>query len=89
MEMLSEKQLRNLSTERLNSLRKVLVKERAKLEFQAAESGNPTELVHEANEIAEYYDTVKNIMADREHLEKPKDKSKKRSRDTLRGRWDE
>ena len=91
MNFLTEKQLKNLTTERLNALRKTVVKENAKLQYEASKTIAFSEEVHkEASAMQEYYDLIKEIMEDREHIEKPKAKEKRNKRDTIRGKsWEE
>ena len=90
MNFLTEKQLKNLNTERLNALRKSVIKENAQIQYEV-ENTNATEERHqEARAVQEYYDLIKEIMEDREHIEKPKAKDKRNKRDTIRGKsWEE
>ena len=94
MTFLTEKQLKNLTTERLNALRKSVVKQNAKAQFEVSsrlEKGFSTDgYIDEARAMQEYYDLIKEIMEDREHIEKPKAKEKRNKRDTIRGKsWEE
>lgn len=86
MNFLTEKQLKNLTTERLNALRKSVIKTNAHAQYQIDNYVSTDEQRQEARALQEYYDLIKEVMEDREHLEKPKAKGKKFSRDTIRGR---
>ncbi|BES53112.1 hypothetical protein [Aeromonas phage phiWae14] len=79
MEILSEKKLRNLTTERLNALRKVVLKSRAAAEYHAEHDSSSQADMERAATLAEYYDLIKSVMEEREHIERPaKDKSRPR-----------
>lgn len=86
MNFLTEKQLKNLTTERLNALRKRVIKENARAQYQVDSFVSTEEQRKDARALQEYYDLIKEVMDDREHLEKSKAKGKKFSRDTIRGR---
>ena len=86
MNFLTEKQLKNLTTERLNALRKSVIKENARAQYQVDSFVGTEEQRKDARALQEYYDLIKEVMDDREHLEKSKAKGKKFSRDTIRGR---
>lgn len=90
MNFLTEKQLKNLTTERLNALRKSVIKENAQIQYEVENTNATEERHHEARAVQEYYDLIKEIMEDREHIEKPKAKEKRNKRDTIRGKsWEE
>ena len=90
MNFLTEKQLKNLTTERLNALRKSVIKENAQIQYKVENTNATEERLHEARAVQEYYDLIKEIMEDREHIEKPKAKDKRNKRDTIRGKsWEE
>ena len=86
MNFLTEKQLKNLTTERLNALRKSVIKENAQIQYEGENTKATEERHQEARAVQEYYDLIKEVMEDREHIEKPKAKGKKFTRDTIRGR---
>ena len=90
MEILSEKKLRNLTTERLNALRKVVLKSRASAEYHADHDSSSQADMERASTMAEYYDLIKSIMDEREHLERPaKDKSRpRRDGRNVKRSWD-
>lgn len=78
MDFLTEKQLRNLTTERLNALRKTVLKARAAAEFNADHDSGSQADMERASNLAEYYELIKTVMDEREHIErsnKPKQKS--------------
>ncbi len=90
MNFLTEKQLKNLTTERLNALRKSVIKENAQIQYEVENTKATEERHQEARAVQEYYDLIKEIMEDREHIEKPKVKDKRNKRDTIRGKsWEE
>lgn len=90
MNFLTEKQLKNLTTERLNALRKSVIKENAQIQYEVENTKATEERHQEARAVQEYYDLIKEIMEDREHIEKPKAKDKRNKRDTIRGKsWEE
>ena len=90
MNFLTEKQLKNLTTERLNALRKSVIKENAQIQYEVENTNVTDEQRQEARAVQEYYDLIKEIMEDREHIEKPKAKDKRNKRDTIRGKsWEE
>ena len=90
MNFLTEKQLKNLTTERLNALRKSVIKENAQIQYEVENTKATDEQRQEARALQEYYDLIKEIMEDREHIEKPKAKDKRNKRDTIRGKsWEE
>ena len=75
MNFLTEKQLKNLTTERLNALRKSVIKENAQIQYEVENTKATEERHQEARAVQEYYDLIKEIMEDREHIEKPKAKT--------------
>ncbi len=90
MNFLTEKQLKNLTTERLNALRKSVIKENAQIQYEVENTKATEERHQKARAVQEYYDLIKEIMEDREHIEKPKAKEKRNKRDTIRGKsWEE
>lgn len=86
MNFLTEKQLKNLTTERLNALRKSVIKANAVAQYEVDTHNVTDEQRQEARALQEYYDLIKEIMEDREHIEKPKAKEKRNKRDTIRGK---
>ena len=86
MNFLTEKQLKNLTTERLNALRKSVIKENAQIQYEVENTKATEERHQKARAVQEYYDLIKEIMEDREHIEKPKAKEKRNKRDTIRGK---
>ncbi|QAX98409.1 hypothetical protein AsFcp4_302 [Aeromonas phage AsFcp_4] len=90
MEFLTEKKLRNLTTERLNALRKTVLKSRAAAQYHADNQDCSDADMERAHNLAEYYDLIKSIMDEREHIEKPvKDKSRpRRDGRNVKRSWD-
>ena len=90
MNFLTEKQLKNLTTERLNALRKSVIKENAQIQYEVENTKATEERHQKARAVQEYYDLIKEIMEDREHIEKPMAKDTRNKRDTIRGKsWEE
>jgi hypothetical protein len=84
MNILPEKQLRNLNTPRLNNIRKSVLKARAAAEHEAERWGFSGD-IERAAKLAEYYNLIKEVMSTREHIEsETKPKQRPRSRDTIR-----
>lgn len=71
---LTEKQLRNMDTKRINEIRKVLLKSIAVKETQDLDEGDILFL----RKTKKRYDLVKEILSDREHLENPRIKTPRR-----------
>ena len=89
MDILSEKKLRNLTTERLNALRKSVLKSRASAEYNADQSSSQSDL-ERASTLAEYYELIKVVMDEREHLERPtKGKVSHRANREVKRNWDQ
>ncbi|AIA64994.1 hypothetical protein AVV44_gp244 [Cronobacter phage S13] len=75
---LTEKQLRNMDTKRLNEVRKVLTQAVGKLGF-VVESGNSSEAdAKRYREVRDQHALVKEILSEREHIEKKKVKTPRR-----------
>lgn len=84
MEFLSDKKLRGLTTERLNELRKKVLKAKASAIHNAEESCSEGDN-QRAKTLSDYYEQIKDIMSDREHIENASSpKKKSRSRETIR-----
>lgn len=85
MDFLTEKQLRNLTTERLNALRKTVLKARASAEYNADQDPSSQADKERARGLIEYYELIKSVMDDREHIERsPKPKQKGHNRDSIK-----
>lgn len=83
MQFLNEKQLRNLTTERLNNVRKTVITSLAAAKYRADTYGDKGD-IDLANHYEEYYSEIKEILATREHLETKKKKTPKNQRETIR-----
>lgn len=90
MDILSEKKLRNLTTERLNALRKSVLKSRASAEYNADHDSSSQADMERAATLAEYYELIKVVMEEREHLERPvKGKVSHRANREVKRNWDQ
>lgn len=83
---LTEKQLRNMSTQRLNEIRKKLIPPVSKFNVDA-KAGNVTESDYIfLSKLEERYHLVKELLDDRENLETSKNKKKTPRREDKRDR---
>ena len=75
---LTEKQLRNMDTKRLNEVRKILTQALGKLGF-LMDAGNPSESdAKRYRDVRDQHGLVKEILSEREHIETKKVKTPRR-----------